>query len=950
MVDASPAVSSEPAWTVGDRVVALSVLLPAEPDGPVLLAVPEALAEALRYRFPGARQVGRTDGRGVAGQAREPLAPGSAALVVVDESVVSAASLRPVVAPGGTMAVIGSKGPYVVHPDAGHPEQIWTRGWPVPLGRGPVAWLRRTAALHLAGRRRTPRLRLEGGTSHFADDVVADVAQVIGEPARLVGVITAGHTFLRVRTPSGDLAVKLTLVSRGRLDDPSGPVAAEVPGILPLLPAAVAAGTTHGHSWAATRWAPSRPLDGWWRATSRQRRGALRVVDELSAVRTGTTAAGWAASWVASASIIPAPVQQRLVPALEPLEQGLPTSWCHGDLWPGNLLLNRSGAVVIDWDNAIRDSPQGMDRLLIGVIGPGTAPITTTGCERLLDLADSDAEHVHGDVAGRAWTGWSLEQRRVLALAACVLYLRNRSLYDMGEQQLGRELTVLESHLDQATADPLEVEAEDQSAPDALGPPAAQGEDAKRTARGALWLGSSSIVVKTSQTVVLLTLAAVLAPEALGLVALGTLVANVSAILANFGTANALVYWRGDVQRASRTSVTIALVGGGLLAGLLWLTAPWLASTFRAEDGGAAVIRGLTVVLPCIAVAAVTGELLRRELRFSRRVIPDIIASVVGAVVAVGLVVSGFGVMSLVVGQIIQGVLTLLLAWMVHPPVLPGWNATDARGLLSYGGPQSAAALLEAVQLNLDYLVVSRVLGALALGYYSLAFRLAYLPYLMIVIVVTGAAFPYLCRRRGTELGTAAERVAAATLTLVLPLSLGLALFADHLVILGDKWSPAVPVVAWLAAYGLLLSVGQVVQVTLNAGGRPGLSLVLRTTHLLGLLVALPIAVSYGIVAVAVAQVVVVSLVATFALVLAARTIAGLSLARLATSLVPPAVAAVAMVASVLLLHAVRPADPASVTDFVAGGLLAVGAYAATLWSLDRQGLREAAGLLRRPS
>ncbi len=57
MVDAFHAVDSEPAWTVGDRVVALSVLLPAAPEGRVLLAVPAALAEALRYRFPGAQQV-----------------------------------------------------------------------------------------------------------------------------------------------------------------------------------------------------------------------------------------------------------------------------------------------------------------------------------------------------------------------------------------------------------------------------------------------------------------------------------------------------------------------------------------------------------------------------------------------------------------------------------------------------------------------------------------------------------------------------------------------------------------------------------------------------------------------------------------------------------------------------------------------------------------------------
>ena len=125
----------------------------------------------------------------------------------------------------------------------------------------------------------------------------------------------------------------------------------------------------------------------------------------------------------------------------------------------------------------------------------------------------------------------------------------------------------------------------------------------------------------------------------------------------------------------------------------------------------------------------------------------------------------GHGVMALVVGQIVQASLTMVLAWVVHPPVLPGWNLEDARGLLSYGGPYAGANLLELVQLNIDYLIVSRVLGGEALGQYSLAFRLAFMPYLMVVVVMSGAAFPYLCRQRGADLGRAAVTVMTAALT-----------------------------------------------------------------------------------------------------------------------------------------------------------------------------------------
>ena len=54
------------------------------------------------------------------------------------------------------------------------------------------------------------------------------------------------------------------------------------------------------------------------------------------------------------------------------------------------------------------------------------------------------------------------------------------------------------------------------------------------------------------------------------------------------------------------------------------------------------------------------------------------------------------------------------------------------------------------------------------------------------------------------------------------------------------------------------------------------------------------------------------------------------------------------MAVTVLLLDG-STARPASLTDFVVAGLVGVAAYAGSLWALDRQGLREAATLLRRP-
>ncbi len=480
----------------------------------------------------------------------------------------------------------------------------------------------------------------------------------------------------------------------------------------------------------------------------------------------------------------------------------------------------------------------------------------------------------------------------------------------------------------------------------------AHPDAARSTARGALWLATNGIVVKGAHTVVLLALAAALTPSALGLVALGTLVATVAAILGGLGTASALVHLPGsaaDAQRAARTALTLGLVTSTLLAAGLWVAAPSLASALRAEAGGAAVIRGLTVVLPCLAVAAVTTELLRRRLAFARRIVPDTVSAVVGAVVAVLLVAQGVGVMALVAGQVVQALLMMVLVWAVHPPVLPGWDRADARALVSFGLPFSGAHLLEVVQLNLDYLLVARVLGALALGHYSLSYRVANMPYLMVAVVVTGAAFPYLCRAQGPLRARGVEVALAVTVSLMLPACVLLALVADDLVLLGPEWAPAAPVLVLLAGYALLLAVLQVGLTVLNAAGRPGHALGVRLLHLLVLALVLLAVVEAGIAAVALGQVVAVAAVGVPALWLARRSVPGTSAARLLADVRPALVATAAMALAVVALRSLGLGAAAGVWAVALLAVAAVGVFLVVLRTVGPQTWRSARALLSRP-
>ncbi len=949
---------------VGDRLASFTAMLPAVVLGPVVLVVAPVVGAGLRWRYQDAVLLLRA-GRGytagdVDGSAclwwdglHAPLRPGSVGLLIVDARHGDPEVLRPALAPGGTMAVLGSEGELVVYPDLDRPENIWKSGWPIPTMRNARAQVRRAAGLR-TGLGRTPiRLSVLGTAAPtLVDRVLADLETQTGVPCELIGVHTAGDTILRVRTAGGDLAVRASLTTPGREFGSGREAAAEIPAIRSLVQRVVAEGVTCGVPWVATDWLPRRrrSLIEFKGATVRQWRHAERLVAGLETVRTDEVDRTWARRWCDSvAPIVADDLLEQLISIVANVPVGTPTGWAHGDLWPGNVLVDRHEAAIIDWENSARNAPLGIDWLLIAALrarlddGVSVASM----CGRMID----DTALVEHPVGGRPWAEWERPQRAALATAAYVLHLRNRALFDLGFDALDRDVADMIAAATGPPAPvadlPVDVISDVESLVVSRTSPSSSLSAVGQTARGALWLGASALIVKGLQTVVLLVLAALLAPSALGVIAIGTLVMNVSTVVSDLGTSSALVFWRGNVERAARTAVTVALVLSLSLTALAWVLAGPIVHALRAGDSGINVIRGLTAVLPCYAVATVQLELMRRKLQFARRIVPDVVGVVVGTIVAITLAIADHGVAALVVGQIVQGVLVLVLSWVVSRPVVPGWHRGDFRGLIGYGGHLSGSNLAQLALLNIDYLIVSRVLGPSALGQYSLAFRLAYLPYLNIAYVIAGAAFPYLCRLRGEKLGLSAERIASVTITAVLPLCVGIALVADQLELLGEKWEPAVGVVRWLMAYAAILSAGQMVQVALNSAGRPRSTFGLRLLHVAALTMCLLVLARHGIVPVAIGQVVAVSVVAVFTVALARRHLAGFSVVRLLASLAPATLGVATMALVVLSMKNWLPGPDVSGPRLLVLGLAGAVAYAVPVWLVDRERLVQTAHLLR---
>jgi O-antigen/teichoic acid export membrane protein len=359
---------------------------------------------------------------------------------------------------------------------------------------------------------------------------------------------------------------------------------------------------------------------------------------------------------------------------------------------------------------------------------------------------------------------------------------------------------------------------------------------------------------KGTQTIVLLVLAKALAPADFGILAIAALTYNVLQALNQMGVADALTYLQDRIDEASRTALSMVLAAGLVLMAGTWVLAPMIASFFHIAHA-TFVLRGFALGLPFDAAAEVPVGRLTRSLRFSRRAMTDTLPSVIGAVVTIGVVVSGYPLIGLVAGQVVGSVANAAVAMLLGPRCLPGWNATMARRLLRYGGFLSGADLINLGLLNVDYIVVGHVLGPVALGFYSLAYRICFMPYLSIAVVANGAAFPYFCRLPSRDaIARAAENTFGLINALSIPWFAGLVLFAGDISLLGHKWAPAAPAVRFLALYGLFLSLTLSALQVLKAVGRADLVFLGRGLHLVILTAVLIFTVHLGITVVAIDQ------------------------------------------------------------------------------------------------
>lgn len=434
-----------------------------------------------------------------------------------------------------------------------------------------------------------------------------------------------------------------------------------------------------------------------------------------------------------------------------------------------------------------------------------------------------------------------------------------------------------------------------------------------------------------------IVLAHLLAPADFGAFAVALVALTALLSINELGVSIVLVRWPGDPREIAPTVTTISMVSSAALYAVCWFGAPAFADQLGSPDA-VGVVRLLCTSVLIDGATAAAAQFVNREFRQGTRLVVDFSNLALSTGVTVALAATGFGPVSLAAGRLVgNGLSALLLFRLVGMWPRPGFDRSRAGELIRAGLPLAGASLLVMAMLNVDYVVVGHVLGAVALGLYLQAFNLASWPVNMFSTVVRRVSLAAFAR---VQFDPRARQQVLAKLTgmlmaATLPVCALLGLLALPLVttLYGEEWRGATGALEFLVILGAVRVASELAYDYLVALGHGRRTMWLQAGWFAALVVFLPVGAHLdGIRGVGLGHAVVAGLIVLPAFTLAVRA-TGVPIGLLLRAVARPVVGCALLV---VVLLGVRWLTSPSFDRLLIGGVLGLAVYVPVVWPMRK--------------
>lgn len=323
----------------------------------------------------------------------------------------------------------------------------------------------------------------------------------------------------------------------------------------------------------------------------------------------------------------------------------------------------------------------------------------------------------------------------------------------------------------------------------------------------------------------LLVLAVLLAPRDFGLFGIAILTTLAMDTFSRTGLEQALIQKKEEITPYLEVAWTVRLVRGVLLALLLFGAAPWVASFFG-EPAAAALMRALSLSFLLRGLNNIGVVYFQKELEFHKEFAFRFSGTFVDMGVAITAACLLRNAWAFVLGYLAGDFARLAVSYWIQPfrPHLR-FDSRKFRELFDYGMWVLFFSITVFVGNNGASLVIGKIIGATALGYYQMAVRIPDLVVRQLGITLHYVAFPVYAQLQGSaeRLRTAYQGIGGFSAAVLIPAAAGIICVGQDFtrIFLGGKWAPMVPALLILSAAALLSAVPWTGRPVFMGGGRP---------------------------------------------------------------------------------------------------------------------------------
>lgn len=382
-----------------------------------------------------------------------------------------------------------------------------------------------------------------------------------------------------------------------------------------------------------------------------------------------------------------------------------------------------------------------------------------------------------------------------------------------------------------------------------------------RVVKGGFWSFMLRIIHQIFFLGRIVILARLLAPNDFGLMGLALLAMSFLDTFTQTGMFESLIQQKERSEEYLNAAWTFN-VGRGLVlfAALSLLASP--AARFFGNPEIRIIIHVLAVVVLFTGFANVGVMFFQKELNFKKQFLLQSSIPVTNFMVAVPIALIYKNVWALVIGVVAGHLVKFVVSYIIHPyrPRFE-FNLNKIRELLGFGKWVLGSSMLLFFLLQGDDIFVGKLLGAAALGFYQMAYKLSNIPATEVAHVVSQVSFPAYAKLQSEldRLKRYYTQILKYTAFISFPVCALIALAAPEFVrfFLSDKWLPIVVPTQLLCIFGITRTLNATAHMVFLGMGKPRISTTGNLVQLILMaLIIYPLTIKWGLIGAVIAVIV----------------------------------------------------------------------------------------------